>query len=105
MSRTLQGVNRFSLNVEVNGTLDDPRVRLSSDLDGILKNAVGQAAREESARLESALRKDIEGKTGAALANVERSLERLGAVQRDLKVIQVDLEDALKAKTKVKLPI
>ncbi len=100
----LQGVRKFTINADISGTLDDHRVSLSSDLDRILKDAVGQAAREEAARLETSLRKAIEEKTGPALAEAERSLQRLEAAREQLKGIKAGLEEALKMKAAGKLP-
>jgi uncharacterized protein (TIGR03545 family) len=104
MRTALTGVQKFSINADVNGTLDDPGVRLSSDLDRILKDAVGQAAREEGARLEAGLRKAVDEKTGPALADAQKSLKSLEAAKAELEAVKKDLEDALKTKAAVKLP-
>jgi uncharacterized protein (TIGR03545 family) len=104
MRTALAGVGEFSINADVSGTLDDPRLRLSSDLDRILKDAVGQAAREEGARLEAGLRKAIEEKTGPALADAQKSLKSLETAKAELEAVKADLEEALKKKAAVKLP-
>jgi len=104
MRTALSGVQKFSLTADIGGTLDDPSFRLSSDLDRILKDAVGQAAREEGARLEAGLRKAIEEKTGPALAEAEKSLQSLESAKTELEAVKADLEQALKMKAAVKLP-
>ena len=100
----LTGVQKFSVTANLGGTLDDPQIRLSSDLDRILKDAVGQAAREEADRLEAGLRKAIDEKTGPALADAEKSLRGLESAKDQLATIKAGLEEALKAKAAVKLP-
>lgn len=104
MRTALQGVRKFSLTADISGTMDDPGFRLSSDLDRILKDAVGQAAREEGARLEAGLRKAIEEKTGPALADAQRSLQSLESARAELEAVKAELEEALKVKAAVKLP-
>ncbi len=101
MQQALQGVGSVSLTAVVNGTLDDPKVHLSSDLDRILKEAVGQAASEESARLEAALRKSIEGRTGPAIAEATGSLKHLEDAKEEVRAIKAELEKALKVKGKL----
>jgi len=104
MRTALTGVQKFTMTADIGGTLDDPEVRLSSDLDRIIKDAVGQAAREEADRLEAGLRKAIEEKTGPALADAQNSLQSLESAKAQLANIKAGLEEALKKKAAVKLP-
>lgn len=104
MRTALAGVGTLSISADISGTLDDPRFRLSSDLERIVKEAVGQAAREEGARLEAGLRKAIEERTGPALADAQKSLKNLESARAQLEAVKADLEQALKTKAKVKLP-
>jgi uncharacterized protein (TIGR03545 family) len=100
----LESVDQFSLTANMEGTLDDPKVRLSSDLDRVLQDAVRQAAREESNRLEAGLRKAIEEKTGPALAEAQKSLKFLETVNKELRAVKTELEESLKLKALPKLP-
>jgi uncharacterized protein (TIGR03545 family) len=100
----LQGVEKFSLAADVGGTLMDPEVQLSSDLDGILKEAVGQAAREEADRLETGLRNAVEERMAPALADAQKTLQRLESARTELQAVRTDLEEALKSKAGIKLP-
>jgi len=104
MRTALQGVQKFSVTADLGGTLDDPRIRLTSDLDRILKDAVGQAAKEEAGRLQADMQKAIDEKTGPALAEAEKSLQRVESAKAQLASIRAGLEDAMKAKAGVKLP-
>ena len=104
MRTSLAGVQRFNVTADVGGTLDDPKVRLTSDLDRILKDAVGQAAREETAKLEAGLKAAIDEKTGPVLADAQKSLASLESAKTQLATIRSGLEDALKKKAAVKLP-
>jgi len=104
MRKALMGVQKFSVTADLGGTLDDPKIRLTSDLDRILKDAVGQAAKEEADRLQADLKKAVDEKTGPALAEAERSLQSLESAKAQLASIKAGLEEALKAKAAVKLP-
>jgi len=100
----LKGVQKFTVTADVGGTLDDPRIRLSSDLDALLKGVVSQAGKEEAAKLEAGLRAGIEEKTEPALADAQRSIASLEKAKAELASIKAGLEEALKAKAAVKLP-
>jgi uncharacterized protein (TIGR03545 family) len=102
IGKALRGVGEISLTVHVSGNLDDPRVRITSNLDRVLTDAAGQAAREESRRLRAALREGIEGRTGPTLDEAAGSLQRLEDARSEIGAIKADLEETLK--TKVKLP-
>ncbi len=104
MRTALQGVRKISITANVGGTLAEPQVRLSSDLEGVLKDAVGQATREEAARLEADLRKGVQERTGPALAEAEASLKSLEAAKEQLRTVRAGLEEALKTKAAVKAP-
>lgn len=104
MRSTLGEVRELKVEVRVDGTLDDYGVRLSSDLDRILREAVGRAAREESDRLEAALKNSIDGKVEPLKAQARDSLARLESVGQELKAVKARLDDALKAKASPKLP-
>lgn len=104
MRTALKGVQKFSVTADVGGTLDDPKIRLSSDLDALLKDVVGQAGKEEAAKLEAGLRAGIEEKTGPAMADAQKSLASLESAKAQLADIKAGLEEALKAKAAVKLP-
>jgi len=58
-ARALAGVDHLALRVELGGTVDDPEIRLSSDLDRLLGDAVGREARGQAAKLEKRLRAAI----------------------------------------------
>lgn len=104
MRTALAGVQKFAVTADVSGTLDDPKIRLSSDLDALLKDVVGQAGKEEAAKLEAGLRAGIEEKTGPALADAQKSMQSMESAKAQLASIKADLEEALKAKAQVKLP-
>lgn len=58
-ARALSGVDHLALRVEIDGTLDDPAIRLFSDLDRLLGDAVAREATAQAAKLESRLQSVI----------------------------------------------
>lgn len=87
----LRGVSRFSLRADIEGTREKFDVSLSSDLDRVLRDAVGGLIREEAAKFRDLLASEVRERTGGALAAVS---ERMNA----LEVIGIDLgkkEDVL----------
>ena len=104
MRAALAGVQKFSVTADVGGTLDDPKIRLSSDLEALLKDVVSQAGKEEAAKLEAGLRAGIEEKTGPALADAQKSIKSLESAKAQLAEVKAGLEEALKKKASVKLP-
>ena len=101
----LNGVRSLKVAAELSGTLDDYGLRLSSDLDGILRDAVGRAARQEADRLEAGLRQAVDAKLETAQVEAEAVLRRIEDVKKDLDEARARLEEALKQKIAAGLPL
>lgn len=72
-SSTLAAVSRFSLDAKVSGNLDGYRLKLSSDLDRILKESLSAQLREQIARLEQELRAVTSQRLSGPILEAERS--------------------------------
>ncbi len=77
-ARALSGVDHLALRVEIGGTLDDPTVRLSSDLDRLLGDAVGREARAQAAKLEAKLKSAIAERVAAPIDEATGGIGNLG---------------------------
>jgi uncharacterized protein (TIGR03545 family) len=82
--QALSKVSRFQLTGDISGTLEDYKMNLSSDLDGVLKNAVGSVVKEQSAKLEQQLKAAIQERTGGQLKELQTSFG--GLSQQGLKM-------------------
>ena len=70
---SLAKISSFSLSADIAGTLDNYSVNLSSDLDSVLKNAVGSVFKEQSDKLEQQLKAAIQEKTGTQIKDLGRA--------------------------------
>ncbi len=83
-ARALSGVDHLALRVEIDGTLDDPAIRLSSDLDRLLGDAVGREARAQAAKLESRLKSAIGEQVKGPIGEATGGLGGLGDLDAGL---------------------
>lgn len=74
ISSTLAGVSSFSLDAEVSGNLDDYTMKLSSDLDRILKASISAQLESQIAKLEQELRADISERLSGPIEQAKSSL-------------------------------
>jgi uncharacterized protein (TIGR03545 family) len=74
ISSTLTGVSSFSLAAEVSGNLDDYTMKLSSNLDGILKASAGAQLESRIAELERELRAAISERLSGPIQQAKGSL-------------------------------
>jgi uncharacterized protein (TIGR03545 family) len=80
----LSRVTKFQLNGDISGSLQDYKLSISSDLDKVLKNAVGSVVKEQSAKLEQQLKTAIQERTGVQLKDLQASFG--GFNQQGLKI-------------------
>jgi membrane peptidoglycan carboxypeptidase len=104
MISALSKVSRFTLSADVAGTFEDYSVRISSNLDRVLQDAVGNLVREQAGKLEKELQAAITGKTGGALADLKKNYGGLEAVGGSLSGKQNQLNDLLKNTVRSGLP-
>ncbi len=80
MAQALSSVTRFGLTAIVKGKDPDYMTRIESDLDPILRKAVGQLISKATARLESQLQTAVAEKTQAPLKSAQDQLGGLNAL-------------------------
>lgn len=80
----LSGVSKFSANAAVTGPLDNYDVKIESDLDRLLKDAVGNAVKKEAAKLEKELKNAILAKVNGPLSQTKNSLSGFGNIGDEL---------------------
>ncbi len=91
----LSRVTNFSLSADIAGTLEDYTMKISSDLDKVLKTAVTSVVKEQSAKLEQELKTAIQEKTGGQLKDLQASYGVLNQQGITLDNIQNQLNSLL----------
>lgn len=84
MASSLSDVKRFNVKADISGTLKDYDMRLSSDLDRVLRNAVGKQVRTQAASLEKELKAKISEKVNGPLSELKADLGGLDDVGSEL---------------------
>jgi len=74
MADTLSGIKGFELNISVSGTPEDHDIKIASDLDRALKEAVGRQIRKQAAQFEQKLTEAVHEKVDPQLAQLESRL-------------------------------
>lgn len=97
----ISGVERFSLNAEVVGTLDAYTLDVTSDLDKVLKSAVGNLVNAEAAKFQAALKEQITYRLQGPVAKTQGSLAGLSGIEDELSKRLNRGDDLLK---RLKLP-
>ena len=94
MAAAIASVDRFSLKADVNGTLDAYTVDVKSDLDKVLKSAVGNLVSAQSGKFKAALKEEISKRLKGPMAEAQGSLAGLDAIEAELSK-RLDLGDDL----------
>jgi uncharacterized protein (TIGR03545 family) len=84
LQKALSGVDQFSLNADIAGTLQAYTVDVSSDLDKILKSAVGQLVKKEVAKFQAQLEQKISAQLQGPMQQAQGSLSGLGGIETEL---------------------
>lgn len=105
----LSKVDRFSLSADIAGSLENYKMSISSDLDRVLKSAVGSVVQEQRARLEQQLNAEIQERTGGQIKDLRQTVgvlkEQGGALDAVQERLDKVLQEALKsAGGRLKLP-
>ncbi len=108
LKNALSRVSAFSLTADITGAPDNYDVKVSSDLDRVLKDAIGRTVQEQSARLERELKAAVQAQTSEKLKDLKASLGGLnevgGNIDNTQKQLNSLLQEASKGGGKVKLP-
>ena len=80
----LSDINRFSLMVDVAGTLDNYKTDISSDLDQIMKRAMEDLVKKEREGLEKKLKSAVYAKLKKSSDDLNSNFDRLSLIENKL---------------------
>lgn len=92
----LQSITSFHLSAEITGTSDALDIQVRSDLDDVLKNAVGAVVRDQMAGLERDLKAAISARVAEPLGKLGQGVRGLDASGLELDGLEKRLNDLLK---------
>jgi hypothetical protein len=104
LESALSEVRGFKLYADISGTLDDYDIKVSSDLDRVLRGSFERLARKQSERLEKALRASIEEKLKAPGQELLESMAGINALNAGLSSKENELEGIMKEALKAAKP-
>jgi uncharacterized protein (TIGR03545 family) len=102
IASALSDVSKFSAKADINGTLDDYKINITSDLDSILKDALEKVIKKETEKLENKLKSTILAKFDDHLNQTNNSLSGFGIIKDELNK-RLNLGDMLLGDFKLKL--
>jgi len=92
----LTGITSLSLTAEISGTPESFDVKVRSDIDDVLKSAVGALVRDQMAGFEKDLQEAIGGEVAGPLGKLNLGLKGLDAIGLELDSLNKRLGDLLK---------
>jgi uncharacterized protein (TIGR03545 family) len=84
MAATLADIKGFNFTAQISGTVEDYDVRLTSDLDRVLREAIGKQVREQAERFEARLKSAVLGKVDPELSDLKSRLGGLDGLADEL---------------------
>jgi uncharacterized protein (TIGR03545 family) len=93
---SLAKVSAFTLTADITGTPENYQVKVSSDLDKVMKDAAGSMVRDQREKLEKELKKAVQEKTEAKLAGLKESMGGLSGQGGKLDGLQEKLNGMIK---------
>jgi uncharacterized protein (TIGR03545 family) len=93
---TLSGVSHFTVSGDIEGTPEDYRLTISSDLDRVLKDAAGNLVREQSARFEQELLSGVRERTEKQMKELKDGFGGLNGMGSKIDDAQNTLNSLLK---------
>lgn len=84
MYSALSGIKKLNATVNIDGTLEDYQIKVKSDLDRVLKGAVGNLVQQETKKFDKNLKKAILEKTNNPLNDARQNLGGLSGIEGEL---------------------
>ncbi|MDH5784841.1 MAG: TIGR03545 family protein [Chromatiales bacterium] len=98
IATALASVDQFGIKAEISGTLDEPKVKFSSDLDKQLSAQLNQRLKAKQAEFEQALRSELTKKIAGPQQEGEQQQAQLQTKQKELEQQIAENKKMLEAK-------
>ena len=85
LDAALADVSKFSVNAKLAGPLDNVSVKMTSDLDNVLKNAVGKQIKNLTDEFQDALRAGVMDKVRGPMADTVDSMSAVDSIAREIR--------------------
>ncbi len=96
MADVLKDIKSINLSAKVTGPFDDYKLKINSNLDTVLKNALAKQLRAQASKWEAKLREAIAEKAGPQLASLKKDAAGLDVIQNKLASRTDKFNDLLK---------
>ena len=84
MGAALESLSTLAANADVNGTLENYTVKIKSDVDKLLKSAMGKVVNQQTAALKKQLKSQISAQLQGPAGEARGALGGLGGIQGEL---------------------
>jgi len=84
MESALKDVNAFDIKVDISGSKEKYDMHVSSDLDEIMKNAIGKQVKQSVDKFEKQLEDSIKEKTAGKIAELKSRFSKVDQLQKKL---------------------
>ncbi len=81
LAKALEGVSQLAMDMKVGGSVDNPIIKLKSNLDRILGDVLGEEVKGRLKEIEGELKTDIQSKYGSELSQLQEKRELLASYQ------------------------
>lgn len=82
LAKALEGVSKLVMDLNVNGSVEDPIVKLKSNLDSILGDVLGAKLKSELAKVKGEVQQKIQADYGDKIASLQEKQNVLGEYQQ-----------------------
>lgn len=104
LSSAVTGISQLSIQADVTGTLEQPAVTISSDLDRILQDAAGKMVNELAAKFGAELQTAISAKIAEPMQQLKNNLSGFERIAGELTERVTQHNDVLKSLLEKSLP-
>ncbi|NOX43744.1 MAG: TIGR03545 family protein [Gammaproteobacteria bacterium] len=93
----LKNVKTFDVKANLQGTIKDQDIDISSNLDDVVKDAMGEQFKQKAQAFENELKDKVEQKTKGLTAKLESQLEKFNGIQQNMDSKQKSAEENIKS--------
>ncbi len=84
MNSALSEVKTLNAQINIDGTVEDYQIKVKSDLDRVLQQAMGNLVQKETQKFETKLKTAVLEKTNGPLNDAKQNLGSLGSIEDEL---------------------